>query len=108
MARTNFENLRVYQLSEDLADEIWKIVSGWNNFAKDTIGKQIVRSADSIGANIAEGEGRGSFQDNRRFIKIARGSLQETQHWLRRAFKRDLLTDEQIKILKPLIRHYLK
>ncbi|MDQ3750906.1 MAG: four helix bundle protein [Acidobacteriota bacterium] len=103
MARTNFENLRVYQLSEDLADEIWKIVSGWNNFAKDTVGKQIVRSADSIGANIAEGEGRGTFQDNRRFIKIARGSLQETQHWLRRAFKRDLLTDEQIKILKPLI-----
>ncbi|MGI9056671.1 MAG: four helix bundle protein, partial [Pyrinomonadaceae bacterium] len=69
----------------------------------DTVGKQIVRSADSIGANIAEGEGRGSFQDNRRFIKIARGSLQETQHWLRRAFKRNLLTKEQIEKLKPLL-----
>ena len=103
MARTNFENLRVYQISEDLADEIWNIVTSWNNFAKDTVGKQIVRSADSIGANIAEGEGRGSFQDNRRFIKIARGSLQETQHWLRRAFKRNLLTKEQIESLKPLI-----
>ncbi len=103
MARTNFENLRVYQISEDLADEIWNIVTGWNNFAKDTVGKQIVRSADSIGANIAEGEGRGSFQDNRRFIKIARGSLQETQHWLRRAFKRNLLTKEQIESLKPKI-----
>ena len=62
-----------------------------------------MRSADSIGANIAEGEGRGSFQDNRRFIKISRGSLQETQHWLRRAFKRNLLTNEQIETLKPLI-----
>jgi four helix bundle protein len=103
MARTNFENLRVYQLSEELADEIWDIVIGWNNFAKDTVGKQIVRSVDSIGANIAEGEGRGSFQDNRRFCKIARGSLQETQHWLRRAFKRNLLTEEQIKKLKPMI-----
>lgn len=86
MPRTNFENLRVYQLSEELADKIWDIVVGWDNFASDTAGKQIVRSADSIGANIAEGEGRGSYQDNRRFIKIARGSLQETQHWLRRAF----------------------
>lgn len=57
-------------------------------FAKDPIGKQIVRSADSIGANIAEGLGRGSFQDNRRFIKIARGSLNETQHWLRLAHTR--------------------
>ena len=103
MARTNFENLRVYQLSEELADEIWDIVLSWNNFAKDTVGKQIVRSADSIGANIAEGEGRGSFQDNRRFVKISRGSLQETQHWLRRAFKRNLLTIEQIETLKPLI-----
>lgn len=103
MAKTNFENLRVYQMSEDLADEIWMIVTSWNNFAKDTVGKQIVRSADSIGANIAEGEGRGSFQDNRRFVKIARGSLQETQHWLRRAFKRNLLTKEQVENLKPLI-----
>jgi four helix bundle protein len=72
MAKTNFENLRVYQISESLADEIWEIVVGWDNFAKDTVGRQIVRSADSIGANIAEGQGRGSFQDNRRFCKIAR------------------------------------
>jgi four helix bundle protein len=103
VAKTKFENLRVYQLSETLADEIWAIVGGWDYFAKDTVGKQIVRAADSIGANIAEGEGRGSFQDNRRFIKIARGSLQETQHWLRRAFKRNLLTMEQVESLKPLI-----
>jgi four helix bundle protein len=72
-------------------------------FAKDTIGKQIVRSADSIGANIAEGVGRGSFQDNRRFIKIARGSLNETQHWLRRAYTRNLLTTEQINAIKTII-----
>ena len=103
MPRTNFENLRVYQLSEELADRIWDIVIGWDNFAKDTVGKQVVRSADSIGANLAEGEGRGSYQDNRRFIKIARGSLEETQHWLRRAFKRKLLTENQIEQLKPLI-----
>jgi len=65
MPRTNFENLRVYQLSEELADQIWKIVGKWDNFSKDTVGKQMVRSADSIGANLAEGEGRGSYQDNR-------------------------------------------
>jgi four helix bundle protein len=103
MSRTNFEKLRVYKLSEELADEIWKIVSRWDTFAKDTVGRQIVRSADSVGANIAEGTGRHNFQDNRRFVKIARGSLNETQHFLRRAFKRNLLTPADVKKLKPLV-----
>jgi four helix bundle protein len=101
--KTKFENLRVYQMSETLADEVWDIVVGWNSFAKDTVGKQIVRSADSVGANIAEGEGRGTSPANRHFVRVARGSLQETQHWLRRAYKRNLLTKEQIERLKPLL-----
>jgi four helix bundle protein len=74
MAKSDFENLKVYQLSENLADEIWDVVLGWDRLTRDTVGNQIVRAADSIGANIAEGSGRGSFQDNRRFISIARGS----------------------------------
>ncbi len=103
MAKTNFESLRVYQLSEILADQIWSIVLKWNVFARDTVGRQLVRAADSIGANIAEGTGRGTFVDNRRFVRIARGSLNETQHWLRRAYKRNLLNEKEIRILRPLI-----
>ena len=104
MATTKgFENLRVYRISEQLADLIWDVVSAWKPLARDTLGKQIVRSADSIGANIAEGSGRGSFQDNRRFVRIARGSLYETRHWLRRAHARKLLSAEQTKSLKPLL-----
>src|SRR5438093_1271660 len=103
MARTNFENLRVYQLAERLADEIWQIVLPWNHFSRNTVGEQLVRAADGIGANVAEGTGRGSYQDNRRFVRIARGSLYETRHWLRRAFKRNLLTSTQVNKLKPLV-----
>ena len=61
MARSNFENLRVYCLAERIADAIWDIALGWNSFARDTVGKQLVRAADSIGANIADGDGRGSY-----------------------------------------------
>jgi four helix bundle protein len=75
MHKTNFEKLRIYQLSEDLADAVWDIAVAWNSFAQDTIGKQLVRSADSIGANIAEGVGRWGLQDQKRFIYIARGSV---------------------------------
>ncbi|MGI8494609.1 MAG: four helix bundle protein [Pyrinomonadaceae bacterium] len=103
MEKTNFENLRVYQLSEELADKIWLIVRAWDNLARDTVGKQIIRAADSIGANIAEGSGRYTFIENRRFAHIARGSLYETKHWLRRAYKRNLLAKKQTEELKPII-----
>lgn len=87
-----------------MADMIWDITGAWNSFARDTLGRQLVRAADSIGANIAEGSGRGSDADHRRFLRIARGSLYETQHWLRRAYKRRLLTQEQVNLLLPVIR----
>lgn len=103
MTNNSFENLQVYQLSENLADEIWKIVAGWDSFAANTFGMQIVKSADSIGANIAEGTGRGSYVDNKRFVNIARGSLYETKHWLRRAVKRNYLTNQQAETLRSLI-----
>jgi len=104
MEKTNFENLQVYKLSERLADQTWKIVIRWDNLAKDTVGKQLVRAADSIGANVAEGSGRGTEPEIRRFLRIARGSLYETQHWLRRAYKRKLLTDKQVNELLPIVR----
>jgi four helix bundle protein len=53
-----FEELRVYQMAEELADAVWSMVAEWETFAKETLGKQIVRSADSVGANISEGFGR--------------------------------------------------
>ena len=70
---------------------------------RETVGRQLVRAADSVGANVAEGTGRGSLQDNRRFVRIARGSLYETRHWLRRAFRRKLLASEQVDSLKQSI-----
>lgn len=44
------EKLEVYNIAENFSDDIWNIVIAWKNFEKDTIGKQLVRSADSISA----------------------------------------------------------
>jgi len=99
----DLSELRVYNRAMEVGEIVWDIVAKWDFFAKDTVGKQLVKAADSIGANIAEGTGRGSFQDNRRFVKIARGSLNETQHWLRRAYKRDLLKEKEVNRLKPIV-----
>ncbi len=46
------------------------------------LAKQIIRSATSIGANIAEGYGRYKGKEYERFLQIALGSAQETEHWL--------------------------
>ncbi|AUT02541.1 hypothetical protein CLI64_20305 [Nostoc sp. CENA543] len=103
MNRPDFEDLEIYKLAENLANVIWNIVKKWDNFAKDTVGKQIVRSADSICANIAEGRGRYNDRENRHFIKIARGSLYETISWLRLAYVRKLLQDEDVTNFKPIL-----
>jgi four helix bundle protein len=103
MTGTRFENLRLYKLSEELADAVWEIVSRWDGFNRDTLGKQIVKSADSVGANIAEGTGRYGVKDNKRFVYFARGSLNETKHWLRRAYRRRLLSAAEIERLKPVM-----
>lgn len=103
MSRKGFEDLRVYKLAEDIADLLWKMVLRWERLAQDTTGKQLINSAGSIGTNIAEGTGRASYADNRRFAKIARGSLFELKHWPRRAFKRHLLTQSEIDALRILI-----
>ena len=104
MERTNFENLRIYKLSEELADQLWKIVVRWDILARETVGKQLVRAGDSVGANIAEGSGRGADPEIRRFLRMARGSLYETQHWLRRAYRRRLLNEKQVNALLPLVK----
>lgn len=98
-----FEKLDIYKLSEKIADEIWNIVDWWNDFKKNTIGIQIIRSCDSIGANVAESTGRGSAKENKRFARIARGSLFETKHWLRRALRRKLLNKKNIDGIKIII-----
>ena len=103
MPRTAFENLRIYKIAEQIGDLAYEIVGKWEYLAKKTIGIQLVNSADSIGANLAEGTGRGSAADNKRFAKIARGSLFEVKHWLRRAFKRNLLTKAEVNTFQSLI-----
>ena len=103
MASLGFDELEVYKLAEQLADAVWETVAGWDRLARRTVGEQVVRSADSVGANIAEGTGRGTFKDNKRFVRYARGSLYETRHWLRRAHHRGLLTPEQSATLRPIL-----
>ena len=88
------DELRVYTLSMEMGEKVWNIVVGWNYFAKDTIGKQLVRAVDSVASNLSEGFGRYHFKETINFGYYSRGSLYETRTWLTKAHNRGLITGE--------------
>ncbi|MFD2871108.1 four helix bundle protein [Mucilaginibacter ximonensis] len=103
------EDLEIYNLAESFSNEVWKIVLTWDYFAKDTIGKQLVRAADSIGANIAEGFGRYHFKENKNFCYFSRGSIIETKTWIKKSRDRNLINDAVYEsLIKKLETIHLK
>ena len=107
MAKFALDDLRVYAMAEQLADLVWEAVIPWGSFARSTVANQLVRAADSVGANIAEGYGRASPADHQRFVRMARGSLYEVRHFLRRADKRQLIDKETKAPLQALLKELL-
>jgi four helix bundle protein len=93
------EELDVFMTLEGVSDSVWAEVVNWPNLAKDTIGKQIISAADSIGANLVEGDGRGSDIDSIRFFRYARASAREARLWIIRAVKRGLIQSEVGEVL---------
>lgn len=94
------EELKVYQLAMNIGERVWVIVSKWDYFAKDTVGKQLVKSVDSMAANISEGYGRFHYKENKQFCYYSRGSLYETKTWLNKAHDRRLIVDDDFQSLQ--------
>ena len=95
MAHQPIEQLALFALYEEVSAWAWHRVSGWDNFAKHTIGEQLVRAVDSINANLVEGDGRYSKNDALRFFIIARGSARESRLWIKRAIARQLVEESE-------------
>lgn len=81
-------------MSISIAENIWDIVIVWDYFVKDTIGKQLVKSADSMAANLSEGFGKFFYKENRQFCYYSRGSLFETKTWIKKAANRNLIEEK--------------
>ena len=101
---SNFRSLAAYQRSRALADELHEIVASWPAAERESVGDQLVRAADSVSANIAEGAGRWTTRDRRRQLHIARGSLMELEHWLDVAYQRGLITTDMTDRISPIAR----
>jgi four helix bundle protein len=88
------EDFQVYQLSMEIGEKVWDIVVTWDEFARKTIGSQLVRSVDSVAANLSEGLGRYHYKEVKHFSYYSRGSLFETQTWITKAHNRKLISDD--------------
>ncbi|MCF7856812.1 four helix bundle protein [Candidatus Gracilibacteria bacterium] len=76
--------------------------------ASFVIGKQVIRSATSIGANLVEGGGGATKKDFINFMNIARKSALETRYWLELIIAADLLKEGKLKELLCEIEEIIK
>lgn len=93
------EEMDMFRTFVSVCDSIWSLVVTWAPLARETVGKQLIRAADSVGANLVEGDGRYSASDSIHFLVIARASARETRYWIQRAESRSLLSSETANVL---------
>lgn len=79
----SFRNLILWQRAQELAVQVIRLTQRLpQNWANAVIARQVIASATSIGANIAEGHGRYTPGAHRNHLSIAKGSEAETDSWL--------------------------
>jgi four helix bundle protein len=102
------EDLEVYKIAIEIGELVWSIVLKWEYFEKKTLGVQFVEAADSIAFNISEGYGRFHYKDNRNFCYYSRGSAKETFTAITKAKTRNLITEEEFKLLNDKLVSYFR
>ena len=109
--KLKLDDLEIYSRSLSLAVEVRSIVRNWNSEDRSTLGRQLVRACDSVPSNIAEGYGRFSTADQKKFLHIARASMYEARTQLLIAKKtglvphdiEDRVVDESEQLIRMLI-----
>ena len=99
----NFTDLKCWKKARELKREIWKLLESLPREEKYRLSDQLLRSARSVLANIAEGNGRSSLKDQIYFCILSRGSLSECLNHLIDAYDCNYISTSTIKHFKELI-----
>lgn len=95
-AITKFEDLEVWQLARQLANDIFEIFTRSEEFSRDyKLKDQINGSAGSVMDNIAEGFERSGKNEFINFLSYSKGSIGEVKSQLYRALDRKYISQEQ-------------
>ena len=99
----DFRRLKVWQLSTRLVVELYRITGRFPRAEMFGLTAQRRRAAVSVVSNIAEGSGRGTPADFRRFILMAHGSLHELRAQAHIARELDFLCQSDHELLEQRI-----
>ncbi len=89
-----FEDLEVWQLGMELTDKIYELSEKYPKMERFNLISQLTSSVTSIPLNVAEGSGKSSKKEFVRYIRIAIGSLLETDTNLKIAMRRNYITEQ--------------
>jgi four helix bundle protein len=78
----NFRQLDVWKKSHQLTLDVYRLTAGFPGNERYGLTSQLQRATASIGANLAEGCGRETDADFKRFVQIACGSACEVEYHL--------------------------
>lgn len=92
---TTFRDLDVYKKLCELHLDVCKLTMSFPKFELYELGSQIRRSSNSIPANVAEGWNNRHINIYLECINRAIGELQETEHHLYIAYRKEYLSEEK-------------
>jgi four helix bundle protein len=92
----NYKELKIWQMSMDLVEKVYKLTLGFPSEEKYGLVSQIQRSAVSIPSNISEGAGRNSNKEFKNFLGIANGSINELSTQLELSVRVGYIKEENI------------
>ena len=98
----NFEKLIVWQKSMELVDRVYSLVELFPKKEANILIPQLLRAANSVPANIAEGSYRQSKKEFVQFLYIAKGSLSETLTLLEVSYNRKYVNKEEREKIRSL------
>jgi len=98
----NFEKLLVWQKSDEFAFQVYRTSKDFPEDEKFGLTAQLRRAALSIPTNIAEGSGRQTKAETRRFVVISMGSLAEVGSLLHFSHRLGLLKEADRLLLDRL------
>jgi len=94
-----FYDLEVWRSGYEILMEIYKAVNEFPKFEQYALTSQLIRSANSVIANIAEAHGRFYYADKIRVLYISRAEIHETQSHLRVALGQKYIDNQVFKEL---------